>query len=119
MARRRARARAPARRARARPQNQLLNIDFKSNIMSGMYGAGRGYINAVNPLRNAFRGAGAYGDQLAMFTGLQVVKAFSSGEVRRMAQIGQNIESALFGFQFMGNNRMKKTETAEQSEVFG
>ena len=109
--RRRARARAPARSAprRRAPRNRLFDLDLKDNLLSGVYGAGRGVLSNFNPLKNLFGGAGKYADELAMFVGLQAVKTFSRGEIRKAAKLGQNFESALVGFQLsqdMGMGRM-------------
>ena len=120
MARRRRTSRAPARRAparRARPRkNRLMDFDIKDNVISAGYGAVRGYVSALNPLKNLLGGMGGYADEVGMFLGLQAVKAFSSGEIRRAAKIGQNVESALVGFQLSkGLNTGTKTEGSNET----
>jgi len=83
--------------------NKLFDLDIKDNLMSGVYGGVRGIINNVNPLNKMFGGAGKYADELAMFVGLQAVKTFSSGEIRRLAKLGQNFECALVGHELSKN----------------
>lgn len=104
-------------RRRASKVNHALDFNIKNNVLSGVYGAGRGYVSAINPLRNMFRGAGEYADELAMFIGLQGAKALfgKNRQIRNMANLGQQFESAIFGFQ-MAKNMKFGTKTEKQGD---
>jgi hypothetical protein len=86
--------------AKKRPgmMNKLTQMNVKDKIVSGVYGAVRGKISEVNPLKQMFNGWGDYADEGAMFVGAQAVKAFLPGSRAYMEKI-QDIESFLIGFQ--------------------
>lgn len=113
MARRRARTRTARRSPRRSRTNHALDFNIKNNIVSGVYGATRGVLSSWNPLKNMLGGTGQYADEIAMFVGLQGVKALmgKNRQVRNFANLGQQFESAVLGFQLTKNMGMfSKTE---------
>lgn len=105
MARRR---RATPRRAttrRAKRNNPAMDFNIKNNLMSAVYGGSRGVLSAYNPLKNMFGGMGQYADEVGMLVGLQGVKALfgRNRQIRNIANLGQQFESAILGFQLTKN----------------
>lgn len=78
--------------------NRLLQIDIGRKVTAGVYGAARGYLNAINPLNKVLGGYGAYSDEIAMFVAAQGIKALVPSSKKYM-ETAQDIESFLIGFQ--------------------